>query len=166
MIYIQIAEMSAKSRKIIGERDQSNALENLLVNSAKQALVDAGGQPEADISLVLADNAWLNDLNRAYLGVDAPTDVLAFPGGEVDPESGQFYLGDIVISVERAAEQAEAGGHPLNAELQLLVVHGMLHLCGYDHADPHGKADMWEKQAEILRRLNCPIHSPPFETEA
>ena len=93
---------------------------------------------KVNISVVLTDNRRLRKLNRDYLGIDAPTDVLSFPasesdGSEIDPETGARYIGDILISIERAGEQATAGGHPLEAELQLLIVHGILHLLGHDH---------------------------------
>jgi probable rRNA maturation factor len=102
---------------------------------------------------VLADNVRLQELNRNYLGIDAPTDVLSFPASETDPETGARYLGDILISIPRAEEQAQSGGHPLEAELQLLVVHGVLHLLGYDHAETGEKAKMWKAQSEILEAL-------------
>ena len=106
-----------------------------------------------DITVVLADNPRLQELNRDYLGIDAPTDVLSFPASETDPETGAHYLGDILISIPRAEEQAQSGGHPLEAELQLLVVHGVLHLLGYDHAEAGEKTKMWKVQAEILESL-------------
>ena len=107
----------------------------------------------ADITIVLTDDRQLHELNREYLGVDAPTDVLSFPASEMDPETGMTYLGDILISIPRAAQQAQAAGHPLEAEVQLLVVHGTLHLLGYDHAEAEDKTRMWNAQAEVLSRL-------------
>ena len=107
----------------------------------------------ADITIVLTDDAQLHELNRDYLGVDAPTDVLSFPASETDPETGAQYLGDILISIPRATQQAEAAGHPVEAETQLLVVHGTLHLLGYDHAEAEEKTRMWEAQAEVMSRL-------------
>ncbi|MGB8981497.1 MAG: rRNA maturation RNase YbeY [Anaerolineales bacterium] len=109
--------------------------------------------PDAELSIVLTDDARLQELNRDYLGIDAPTDVLSFPASETDPQTGARYLGDILISIPRARSQAEAGGHPLEAEVQLLVVHGVLHLLGHDHAQARQKARMWKAQAEILARL-------------
>jgi probable rRNA maturation factor len=106
-----------------------------------------------DISVVLTDDAQLQQLNREYLGIDAPTDVLSFPASETDPESGGAYLGDILISVPRAEQQAEAAGHPLSSEVQLLVVHGVLHLLGYDHATAEEKSRMWAAQAAILESI-------------
>lgn len=108
---------------------------------------------DGDITIVLTDDAQLHELNRDYLGVDAPTDVLSFPASETDPETGARYLGDILISVPRAEEQARAAGHPLESEVQLLVVHGTLHLLGYDHAEADEKTKMWKAQAEILEAI-------------
>ena len=108
---------------------------------------------EGDLSIVLTDDAQLRQLNRDYLGVDAPTDVLSFPSAETDPETDAVYLGDILISVPRAREQAGAAGHPLEAEVQLLVVHGALHLLGHDHAEAEDKSRMWAAQAAILESI-------------
>ena len=108
---------------------------------------------DGDLSIVLSDDARLQKLNRDYLGVDAPTDVLSFPASETAPETGARYLGDIIISIPRAEAQAKSAGHPLEAEVQLLVVHGVLHLLGYDHAEAEEKTKMWKVQAEVLERL-------------
>jgi probable rRNA maturation factor len=107
----------------------------------------------ADLSIVLSDDRHLHELNLDYLGVDSPTDVLSFPAAEVDPETESVYLGDIVISIQRAMQQAQNAGHPVEAEAQLLVVHGVLHLLGYDHATDEDKSVMWAEQAKILERL-------------
>ncbi|OGO38392.1 MAG: rRNA maturation RNase YbeY [Chloroflexi bacterium RBG_16_56_8] len=85
--------------------------------------------------------------------MDTPTDVLSFPASEQDPESSAPYLGDILISVPRAVDQAQAAGHSAQDEVQLLVVHGVLHLLGHDHAKAQEKARMWKAQAEVLERL-------------
>jgi len=108
---------------------------------------------DGDLSIVLTDDEQLHELNREYLGIDAPTDVLSFPASETDPETARRYLGDILISVPRAAIQAQTAGHALEAEVQLLAVHGTLHLLGYDHAETEEKARMWKAQAEVLERL-------------
>lgn len=108
---------------------------------------------DGDVTILLTDDAQLRELNRDYLGIDTPTDVLSFPASETDPETGRRYLGDILISGPRAEEQAHAAGHPLEAEAQLLTVHGILHLLGYDHAGATDKARMWKAQAEVLERL-------------
>jgi probable rRNA maturation factor len=109
--------------------------------------------PDTELTIVLTDDARLRELNRDYLGIDAPTDVLSFPASERDPETGARYIGDILISIPRAQAQADAAGHPLESEMQLLVVHGVLHLLGHDHAQAEEKARMWQAQAEILAGL-------------
>ncbi len=108
---------------------------------------------EGDLTVVLTGDQQLQELNRQYLGIDAPTDVLSFPAAEVDPDTRRAYLGDVLISVPRAKAQAEAAGHPLEAEVQLLVVHGSLHLLGYDHAEGEERKRMWSVQREVLERI-------------
>ena len=126
---------------------------SLFERAAQATLSHQKESPDVDLSIVLADDARLHELNRDYLGVDAPTDVLSFPASETDPETDSRYIGDIIISVPYAAKGAAKAGHPLEAELQLLVVHGVLHLLGHDHAKPREKAKMWKAQAEILASL-------------
>ncbi|MCE9645589.1 MAG: rRNA maturation RNase YbeY [Chloroflexi bacterium] len=129
-------------------------IETALLERAARLTLDHESAPaDADMTIVLTDDAQLHELNREYLGVDAPTDVLSFPASETDPETGLPYLGDILISIPHATRQAQAAGHPVEAEVQLLVVHGTLHLLGHDHAEPEEKARMWEAQAEVMSRL-------------
>src|SRR5688572_14300531 len=127
--------------------------EDLLERAARIALEHEGETLDSELTIVLTDDARLQELNREYLGVGAPTDVLSFPASETDPETGARYIGDILISIPRAQAQAEAAGHPLESEVQLLVVHGVLHLLGHDHAGIEEKAHMWKAQAEILERI-------------
>ncbi|HEX5840564.1 MAG TPA: rRNA maturation RNase YbeY [Anaerolineales bacterium] len=126
--------------------------EELLERAARAALEHE--EQDGELSIVLTDDARLQELNRDYLGIDAPTDVLSFPASETDPQTGARYIGDILISVPRAQSQAEAAGHALESEVQLLVVHGVLHLLGHDHAGPEEKKRMWQAQAEILKSLD------------
>ena len=121
-----------------------------LLTKAAGATLDLSTIPDADLTLVLTGDEKIRALNRDFLGNDAPTDVLSFPAGETDPDTGRHYLGDVVISLPRAAEQAAARGHNLEAESQLLAVHGVLHLLGYDHADAADKIRMWAAQAAVL----------------
>jgi probable rRNA maturation factor len=119
----------------------------------------------SEVVVVLSDDASLHALNRRFLGIDAPTDVLAFADDTRGPFAGGAtgfprYLGDVVISVERAAAQAEEVGGTLTQELQLLTVHGVLHLLGHDHAEPAEKARMWAAQALILKHLGADIPLP------
>ena len=126
---------------------------SLFEKAAHAALKHQKESLDVNLSIVLADNRRLHKLNQDYLGVDAPTDVLSFPASEMDPETGVRYIGDIIISVPYAAKGAAKVGHPVESELQLLVVHGVLHLLGHDHAEPKEKAKMWKAQAEILTKL-------------
>jgi probable rRNA maturation factor len=149
MIYIQIDE-SLETASVLTGLDPV-----ILERAALQVLEHAGADPNAEATIVLSDDAQLQDLNRQFLDIDAPTDVLSFPGGETDPDSQALYLGDVIISLSRARAQAAAGGYALQDELQLLVVHGVLHLLGHDHAEEGEKAVMWAAQAEILESLGC-----------
>lgn len=134
--------------------NQQDFLESALLQRAARLTLDLESAPvDADITIVLTDDEQLHELNKEFLGVDAPTDVLSFPASESDPETGTPYLGDILISIPRATEQAQASGHSVEAEVQLLVVHGTLHLMGHDHAEAEEKARMWAAQAEVMSRL-------------
>ena len=111
------------------------------------------------------DDEQLRALNRQFMGHDEPADVLSFPSDDddIDSDEDRRYLGDIVISLQRAQAQAAAGGHPTPAELQLLAVHGTLHLLGYGHATAAERATMWAVQAAVLTALGAPISGPPLE---
>ncbi len=110
------------------------------------------------VTLVITDDEGIRELNRDFLEIDEPTDVLAFASQE---DSGPFisapeaheYLGDVIVSFPRAKAQAEEMGHPVELEINLLVVHGVLHLLGYDHGSEGEKAIMWAEQDTILRNL-------------
>lgn len=146
MIYVQVSESVVSQ----GKPPLDTAL---LERAALETLRQVGASLESEATIVLEDDLRLHELNLQFLGVDAPTDVLSFPGGEIDPDEEEVYLGDIIISYPRAQSQAQAGGHALKDELQLLVVHGMLHLLGYDHAGEGEKAEMWAEQEKVLSRL-------------
>jgi probable rRNA maturation factor len=135
------------------ERESDQTFPTDSLERAARAVLDLSAIPEADLSIVLVDDARIQALNRDFLAHDAPTDVLSFPADEPDPETGRRYLGDVVISLARAEEQARERGHAAEAEMQLLVVHGVLHLLGHDHAEPGEKERMWMAQAQALERL-------------
>jgi len=136
-------------------------VEPRLIRAAARAALEYEAAPSPwELTIALTNDQALHRLNRDYLGYDQPTDVLSFPARESEPESQSRYLGDIAISFERAMAQAETGGHPAAAEIQLLVVHGVLHLLGHDHAQPDEKKRMWAVQSAILRQLKAPITGP------
>lgn len=128
---------------------------DILEKAAKTAMVQQVA-PEGDLTMVLTGDSQIQRLDRDFLGKDMPTDVLSFPSSETNPETGRRYLGDIIISVPRAETQSISRGHSLEAELSLLVVHGVLHLLGHNHADAKEKKSMWAAQEEILIRLGIP----------
>ncbi|PIE80867.1 MAG: rRNA maturation RNase YbeY [Chloroflexi bacterium] len=128
------------------------------VRTAVQATLAQAQMEAATLSLLLTDDAELHQMNRDYRAEDRPTDVLSFEAGD---ELGG-YLGDIAISVETAVTQAETAGHELVEELQLLAVHGTLHLLGYDHGTVEEKDEMWGQQTAVLDQLNL-SHVTPTE---
>jgi len=113
-----------------------------------------GAAEETELSLIITDNEAIRELNRRFRGVDAPTDVLSFGAGAEEhfvtaPES-RPYLGDVVISYQRALAQSEELGHTVAEELKLLIIHGILHLLGYDHEEEAEAQEMREREERIL----------------
>lgn len=144
----------------VGPVDTKPLREAALVTLTQQGVSEA-----CELVVVISDDAALHDLNVRFRGIDAPTDVLSFTDDTRGPfigGGGKFprYLGDIVISIDRAREQAAAAGGTVMQELQLLTVHGVLHLLGHDHAEPGEKAAMWAAQTAILTALGANIALP------
>ncbi|RYE80801.1 MAG: rRNA maturation RNase YbeY [Myxococcales bacterium] len=113
--------------------------------------------PQAELCITAVDEDTIAELNGKWMEKDGPTDVLAFPmdelrPGKVNEEPEEGVLGDLVLCPSVAARQAETAGHSTQAELDLLTVHGILHLLGYDHAEPEEHKVMFGLQAELLRR--------------
>ncbi len=109
---------------------------------------------DSEVTIVLDSNKKLKELKKSYLGIDEIPDVLSFSSGEINPESGNIYLGDIVISLEKAKDQAEVNKHPIEFEVLMLVVHGLLHLLNYDHSIESDAKTMFDKQDRILEVIN------------
>ena len=115
---------------------------------------------KSEISISIVDNNEIQEINRQYREIDAPTDVLSFPlltfeeGEQADVnENDEILLGAIIISIDKAREQAQEYGHGLRRELAFLTAHSMLHLLGYDHIDEQEQKDMFERQERILENL-------------
>ena len=114
---------------------------------------------DAEVSVCFVDNQRIHELNKAYRNVDRETDVLSFPLGEngvydTNMNTGAKLLGDIVISVPKAMEQAKAYNHSLQREIGFLTVHSMLHLLGYDHENGGiEQVHMREKEEEVLTKI-------------
>jgi probable rRNA maturation factor len=111
--------------------------------------------PATELTLRLVDPATITVLNKQWMGRDGPTDVLSFPMDELTPgrddeESPEGYLGDIALCPQVAEQQAPAAGHTAQDEINLLTVHGILHLLGYDHAEPAEHQEMFGIQGRLL----------------
>ena len=134
-----------------------------LIKRAALATLIHQGTPPAEVTVVVSDDAALQDLNNRFRGVDRPTDVLAFPNQPSplgDSEGPPLYLGDVIVSYTRAVEQASQAGHSVMAELQLLVVHGVLHLLGHDDQPGTERDLMWTAQETILSSLGIEVNLP------
>lgn len=140
-------------------------VEGLLTTAVHATLVYEKTPSPQELTLLLTDDTQIRQMNREYRQEDKPTDVLSFPAGPASP--GMLpeeipYLGDIAISLPYAARQAAEAGHDLAGELQLLAVHGVLHLLGYDHDTAEAKESMWRAQTAVLAQLNL-SHITPTE---
>ncbi len=143
----------------------SAALRKLMEKAARTSLDYMGFRTDVEISVMLTDNEGIRSLNAMHRNIDRATDVLSFPMFEYDEngeiveeyaefgDQGELCLGDIVISLERAAEQAEEYGHSFEREVGFLTVHSMLHLLGYDHMTPEDEKEMFGYQREILEEM-------------
>lgn len=144
------------------EQDKLAVEETLLklMQKSAQAVFDFEGFEDfdAEVSVTLVDNNAIQAINKEHRQKDAPTDVLSFPQyeslkDEESLEEEQLYLGDIVISVEKALEQSKDYGHSFEREMCFLTVHSMLHLLGYDHMTPEEEKEMNALQETILEQL-------------
>lgn len=135
--------------------------EETALQAARAALMTLGDLEDAELSLLLTDDATVHDLNRTYRGVDRTTDVLSFSQREGEnPDQWDNLLGDVILSVEQARRQAEEYGHSMEREVGFLTVHGVLHLLGWDHEDPEDEIRMMGKTEEILRSVGLTREAP------
>ena len=157
--------------KVIIRNDQSKfkvtkEIRDLVRLAVKTSLEYMEFPQNCEISVMFCDNERIQRLNRNHRSIDRATDVLSFPLFEYDEygeiiedeldfnPNGEMLLGDIVISLERAAQQAEEYGHSFQREIGFLTVHSMLHLFGYDHMTDEEEEEMFEYQREILDEMN------------
>ena len=139
--------------------------QKILIRRAIEATLDYESfNNNAEISITFTDNDGIQRLNRDFRGLDRPTDVLSFPLTDYEaidtPLADELCgsLGDVVLSLERAREQAEEYGHSLDREIAFLTVHSMLHLLGYDHeTGEEDELDMRRRQSEILKNIGLDI---------
>ncbi len=133
-------------------------MEQMLISVLKKTAELYGLEPQSEVSVVLADDQYIQALNREYRGKDTPTDVLSFALNEGDePEifegPDEQLLGDIIISLETAKRQAEEYEHSVEREIAFLTVHGMLHLLGYDHIQEEDRLEMRQEEEAVLSSL-------------
>lgn len=121
-----------------------------------QKMLRAVGEADAELGIELVGDRRMRQLNHRYRHRDAPTDVLAFSLREA-PGPSSPLLGDVVISLHTAARQAKAQGHSLNREIVMLLVHGLVHLCGYDHERGEREARRMRRREEAVLRSLLPI---------
>jgi len=150
-----------RQRQGLGER----GITSLCRRAIKATLQEEGIGIPVEISVLVSDDKGIREINRAHREKDEATDILSFPTGtytpggfqaneaDINPESGCLHLGDIVLSSERAASQAEEYGHDTTREIAYLMAHATLHLLGYDHEAPEAQEQMREREEHVLGTL-------------
>ena len=125
--------------------------------AAQATLYHQSAAKDTSICVVYSVDSYLQQLNSQFAGVNAPTDVLSFPADEDDD-----HLGDIIISAQSAARSAQRAAHGILDEIQMLTVHGTLHLLGHDHSTLEERMRMWHTESAILANLGISISAPKF----
>ncbi|MEM9951340.1 MAG: rRNA maturation RNase YbeY [Chloroflexota bacterium] len=140
------------------QNDKAYIVDVSRLEIAIQTVIERHDVPDtSSVTVVLTTNDEVRRLNATHRGIDAPTDVLSFPADPLPPElqeENEHYLGDLVIAYPYALAQSEKLNHLLDDSLCLLVIHGTLHLLGYDHDIPENRAEMWAEQAQVLAMLD------------
>jgi probable rRNA maturation factor len=141
----------------VANPQEAVVIERARMRQIVQTVLEGEDETDAEISLAFVDNPTIHQLNKRYLQHDEPTDVLSFPLSE---PSARKLQGELVIGVEVAKTQAEERGHAVDAELALYVIHGLLHMCGYNDHEQKDADQMSERERHYLRLLNLPDISP------
>ena len=142
----------------IADRQKLVKLDSRKLRRAVRAVLAGEGVSAADLSLAFVDDDCIQTLNEQYLQHAGPTDVITFPlSGPEEP----VLTGEIVVSTETARRNAQLFRHSVQAELALYVIHGVLHLCGYDDRRPKDRRAMRQREAHYLAQLNIRLKSPP-----
>jgi probable rRNA maturation factor len=146
VIYLSIP---VKYRKLL---DKSN-----LEMAASETLLVMGYANLLSVVVKFTGDRQIQKLNKSYRGIDKATDVLSFENEYTDPENGEHYLGDIIISLDTASTQAETHGNSLQHELEMLLVHGVLHLSGHGHGTKKDRERMSILQDQVLSKIENPL---------
>lgn len=147
----------------IDNRSSSKFDENIIpkIKRCVEECLKLENFPEnTEVSISLVDNEEIHELNRMYRQKDSPTDVLSFPmleKGDKPDTAGLILLGDIIISIPKAVEQAKEYGHSFEREICYLTIHGMFHLLGYDHIDEEEKREMRAREKQVIKILNLQV---------
>ena len=153
--------------------DLGESAEDLAGRVIRAGLEETGCPFDVQVNLLITDDESIREMNLAYRNMDSPTDVLSFPmqefdhpadfgsfsegaAGVFDPESGEFLLGDIVISAQRVISQAMEYGHSQKREFAFLIAHSLLHLVGYDHMEEEERLEMEDQQRRIMEMVRIP----------
>ena len=137
------------------KRNLKHSVPSSLLQRLGRAMLTELELPDAELSVLLTDDRGIQDLNRQHRDKDKPTDVLAFPMDESVPDP-RGILGDVVISLDTAERQARSRRRPLIEEVRFLLAHGVLHLVGYDHAEPGEKREMVAMTRRLVRAAPLP----------
>jgi len=138
---------------IIINKNFQNSFPEHLIDKFCQVTLNYCEEASTDVTVVIDTDAFIQNLNKQYRGIDEATDVLSFDIDHIDPETGRRYLGDIVISAQTVERSAKANGISLIEETRLVIVHGLLHLLGYDHSSPDEEQKMWAEQNKIVELI-------------
>jgi probable rRNA maturation factor len=139
---------------VANEQNDVSIDEHRLVSLVRVAASEEGVDPRAEVTVLLVERSAMASLKEKWLGETGPTDVLAFPMDEQIPDEEPYILGDIVICPDVAREQALDTGEKVTDEVDLLLVHGFLHLMGYDHVKPQDARSMRHRERKILAEFN------------
>jgi probable rRNA maturation factor len=143
------------------QNDAGFAVAAARLEAAAALVLQQHDQPGSSLTIVLAADEAVADLNREFRGVESPTDVLSFPADMPLLPDEPNYLGDVIIAYPYAVAQAQRENQDVTESLLLLAIHGTLHLLGYDHDTTARRAEMWAAQDEALRALHLPLDLVP-----
>lgn len=136
-----------------------------IIHVVKQTLIDQQQDESFDLSILVCSDMEITTYNKMYRQIDQPTDVLSFTNNEIDPETNSRILGDIVVSFDTAYSQAQQAKNDLQTEIDMLIIHGVLHLLGFDHDDVTNKSIMWKNQYKLHKKLGIIVNSLPGEND-
>jgi probable rRNA maturation factor len=145
------------SRISIAAPQEAVPIDRAAVRAAVRAVLDGEEVADYEVSLAFVDDATIHRLNKQFLQHDEPTDVLSFP---LSDPGAKKLSGELVIGAEVARARAAELGHDVQAELALYVIHGLLHLCGYDDHEPDDAAAMRQRERRYLQQLGLPDIAP------